>query len=552
MALTPGSVFAGYLIERRLGAGGMGSVYVARHPRLPRRVALKVLGEGLGAQPEFRARFEREAELAARLDHPNVVSVYDRGVEGDELWIAMQFVDGMDVDQLVKRSRGGLPPERAVYIVREAAKGLDSAHRRGLLHRDVKPANILVAEDADGEDQVLVTDFGIARALDQTTALTSTGAMPATLPFASPEQIEGQALDHRSDIYSLGCTLYVMLTGLLPFPRESQVAVINAHLTEPPPRVTLQNPSWPVEMDEVIARAMAKDPAHRYSSCRQLASAAQAALSGSDGVDRPTVPALFDAGAASPQPSKPSNTAVVEPDSLVRSDPTLAAASGAEPAEPAGEAVTVTPVPPSTRNKRVLIIGGAVAALVIVAAVVGVFAFAGGKTQNTPSAASSSAAPATSTAAAVGPWRAYDFVAKTLPGLVPDNPSGTGYQGTTCKPINAQADPIDDLDTEVPIARILCLPRASGKFAYSMQCNRDRTPQSLANFTNEMTDVHDEAWSRASGSGRVVYGTKSNGYSYVIVLFDGPARNFCRVVANGDKGVTAPDVYAGWFPNAPL
>src|ERR1700742_4234087 len=231
----------------------MGAVYAARHPRLPRRVALKVLSENLGNDPDFRSRFEREAELAARVDHPNVVSVYDRGVEGDQLWIAMQYVDGVDAHQLIKRGPSVLTPARAVFILAEAAKGLDSAHRRGLLHRDVKPANILVAEDADEGDHVVVTDFGIARALDQTSALTNVGSIAATLPFASPEQIAGRGLGHRSDIYSLGCTFYVMLTGSVPFPRDSQIAVMHAHLADPPPRVTAGNPSLPAEMDDVIA-----------------------------------------------------------------------------------------------------------------------------------------------------------------------------------------------------------------------------------------------------------------------------------------------------------
>src|SRR6202022_2694194 len=143
---------------------------------------------------------------------------------------------------------------------------------------DVKPANILVAEDPDEGDHVLVTDFGIARALDQTSALTNAGSVAATLPFASPEQIAGRELDHRSDIYSLGCTLFVMLTGSFPFPRDSQIAVMHAHLTDPPPRVTVQNPAFPTEMGEVIARAMAKEPEQRYRPCREFASAAQVAM----------------------------------------------------------------------------------------------------------------------------------------------------------------------------------------------------------------------------------------------------------------------------------
>ena len=548
MALTPGSVFAGYVIERRLGTGGMGAVYAARHPRLPRLVALKVLGEGLGSDPEFRARFEREAELAARVDHPNVVSVYDRGIEGDLLWIAMQFVDGVDVDQLVKRGPAVLTPSRAVFIISEAAKGLDSAHRRGLLHRDIKPANILVAEDADEGDQVLVTDFGIARALDQTTALTGVGSTPSTLPFASPEQLEGRQLDHRSDIYSLACTLYTMLTGSVPFPRESQVATIAAHLTEPPPRVTLRNPSLPAEMDEVIARAMAKDPAHRYQSCRQLAAAALAALSRS-WAPAPTVP---DQGVASALRSNPSIPPVAQPVSVVGSDPALAAASETEPVIEPSSPGTYPPSPSAPRNRRGLMVAGAVVAVVIVAVAVAIVAVKHGEKRNTTSAVSSSSAPAASSTAPVSPWRAYDFMAKALPGLMPDTPSGKGYQGATCQPVDASYEPIDDLEKEVPIARIVCHPPNGQVGEYHLECNRDRNPKVQEGWSRRVTDVHEEAWSRGSGSGRVSYGTLSPGVGVLEVTFDNPTRNFCLVDAYGTTGTTGQDIYNGWFRDAPL
>jgi serine/threonine protein kinase len=150
MTLRPGSVFAGYRIERTLGSGGMGTVYLARHPRLPRSVALKVLDPSAGADPEFRARFQREAELAARLDHPNVVEIYDRGSDDDQLWMSMRYVAGSDVAQLIGRRSRALPQSRVIEILAQAAEGLDAAHRRGLLHRDVKPANLLVATGDDG------------------------------------------------------------------------------------------------------------------------------------------------------------------------------------------------------------------------------------------------------------------------------------------------------------------------------------------------------------------------------------------------------------------
>ncbi|MGY0497484.1 protein kinase domain-containing protein [Nocardia sp. FBN12] len=286
MEFGPGAILAGYRIERRLGGGGMGAVYLAQHPRLPRRDALKVLDARLAVEPTFRARFEREADLAARLRHPNVVQIFDRGVDGDRLWIAMQFVDGLDAAQLLRQGLSVLTPERAVRIVAEAAEGLDYAHRQGLLHRDIKPANLLIARADDGTDEVLVTDFGIARSMGETTSLTSAGSVLGTLAYAAPEQLEGQPLDVRTDVYALGGTLYELLTGFVPFQRESPAALISAHLIEPPPRPSAGNPALPFALDAVIARAMAKNPDDRYASCGELADAAVAALTG--------IPALTD------------------------------------------------------------------------------------------------------------------------------------------------------------------------------------------------------------------------------------------------------------------
>lgn len=212
-ALRPGADFAGYRIERVLGVGGMGSVYAARHPRLPRLVALKLLHSSFAEDPVFRGRFEREAELAGRLDHPNIVTIHDRGREGSQLWISMQYVEGTDAETAVRT--GQMPPLRALYVAAATADALDYAHRAGMLHRDVKPANILIRDDpgATGPERVLLTDFGIAKARDEATALTRTGTLLATLRYASPEQLEGKPLDPRSDQYSLGCTLFHLLAG---------------------------------------------------------------------------------------------------------------------------------------------------------------------------------------------------------------------------------------------------------------------------------------------------------------------------------------------------
>ena len=563
MGMNPGSVFAGYRIERRLGVGGMGTVYAARHPRLPRRVALKVLGEHVGTDPEFRARFEREAELAARVDHPNVVSVYDRGVEGDQLWIAMQYVDGVDVHQLIKRGSSVLTPGRAAFILTEAAKGLDSAHRRGLLHRDVKPANILVAEDPDEGDHVLVTDFGIARALEETSALTNAGSIPATLPFASPEQIAGRELDARSDIYSLGCTLYVMLTGSFPFPRDSQIAVMHAHLTDPPPQITLENPSLPTEMDDVIARAMAKDPEHRYRSCRELAAAAQAALLRSEGGDASSAATML--AVDYPSYPDPSNTAVTRPHSIISPEHAATAYAGAMmPADMADTRVpTSGALPPaapghapsSPRRKRGMIVGAAVVAVVVGLVVAASVVLRGGQPHDTPVAGTSSAAPTPSTEAPAGPWQAYEFVAKALPGLMPDSPSGTAYLGATCQPADIRFEPIDGVETAVPVARLVCIPArgAQSKYVanYIVICNSDRTPQTLAGVADTLTAPRTEQWSRGGGAGQIMYGNH-NGAGAVAISFDSPTRTFCTVVANGNDGTSGQDVYDHWFLDAPL
>ncbi|MQY28992.1 serine/threonine protein kinase PknE [Nocardia aurantia] len=272
MPLESGSVFAGHTIERVLGVGGMGVVYLARHPRLERSIALKVLSTNVSEDGRVRARFEREALLAARLDHPDIVPVYDRsGPESDTLWISMKHVPGGDVAQLLARSGGPLPPPRAVRLITGAAYGLDYAHQHGVLHRDVKPANILVEQDERGQERAVLTDFGIARAFDE--AETTTGTT-ASFAYVAPERLRGEPVETRADVYSLGCTLYEMLTGSTPFPRASPGAMIAAHLNEQPPRPSLVRPGLPPGFDAVIATALAKRPADRFPTCVALAEAA--------------------------------------------------------------------------------------------------------------------------------------------------------------------------------------------------------------------------------------------------------------------------------------
>ncbi|SUA78929.1 Serine/threonine-protein kinase pknF [Nocardia otitidiscaviarum] len=274
--LKTGDVFAGFTIERLLGQGGMGSVYLARHPRLGKLTALKLLNRELFADREVRARFEREADLVAQLDHPNIVAVYDRGSEDAQLWISMQYVDGVDAASVQTAT---LPPERAVQIIEGVADALDYAHSRGVLHRDVKPANIMLARAVGGHgERVFLTDFGIARLREDSTHLTQAGMFTATLAYASPEQMTGGRLDHATDQYSLGCALYWLLTGIGPFDSPNPGEIISGHLHFMPYPASMRRPGLSPAVDAVIAKAMAKRPADRFHTCAEFAAAARRAL----------------------------------------------------------------------------------------------------------------------------------------------------------------------------------------------------------------------------------------------------------------------------------
>ncbi len=273
-----------------LGAGGMGTVYLAQQPRLGRRVALKVLTETFGLDPKTRSAFDREAAVAARLDHPNIVPVYDRSPAGDpSLWLTMRYIDGGDVATLLDVNPGGLAPARAIRILADAARALDYAHAQGVLHRDVKPANLLIDNDQRHGERAVLTDFGIARTLDDTVTMSG---IAVSFAYAAPERFTSADSDHRADIYSLGCTLFQLLTGQPPFPRKDQAAVVGAHLTAPPPAPRDVRPELPAELDAVIATALAKAPQERYSSCLALAEAATQALYPSEEVS-PTVRATI-------------------------------------------------------------------------------------------------------------------------------------------------------------------------------------------------------------------------------------------------------------------
>jgi serine/threonine-protein kinase len=271
MPLGRGQVFAGYTIVRLLGSGGMGEVYLAEHPRLPRHDALKVLPADVSADPEFRSRFNREADLAATLFHPHIVGVHDRGEFEGQLWIAMDYVEGTDAGQLMNaRYSDGLSEHDVCAIVTAVAGALDYAHQRGLLHRDVKPANILLTEPEDGERRILLADFGIARQLADVSGLTVTNMTVGTVAYAAPEQLMGADLDGRADQYALAATAFHLLTGSPPFQHSNPVAVISQHLTATPPKLSDRRPEL-AYLDPVLSTALAKDPADRFVRCREFA-----------------------------------------------------------------------------------------------------------------------------------------------------------------------------------------------------------------------------------------------------------------------------------------
>jgi len=272
--LAPGARVAGYRLEKLVGVGGMAVVYRARDERLGRVVALKLLaGDEL-----VQRRFTREARAVAAVDHPHIIPVYDAGEAGGVLYIAMRFVDGDDLRVIVNRE-GGLRPRRAAAFVSPVASALDAAHGAGLVHRDVKPGNILVDAAPGRPAHVYLSDFGLARGMMSADGLTRAGQFLGTPDYAAPEQISGRDVDGRADQYALGCVTYALLTGSVPFKREVPMAVLYAHLSAPPPRVTAVRSDLAEDVDQVVARAMAKEPDDRYASCGDFADALREALS---------------------------------------------------------------------------------------------------------------------------------------------------------------------------------------------------------------------------------------------------------------------------------
>ena len=273
---------AGYRIEEVAGRGGMGVVYRAQHMHLGRTVALKLLNPELAASEEFRERFIREARAAAELEHPNIVPVYDAGEVEGRLYLAMKFIEGTDLAQLLEQE-GKIGPERAVPLLEQLASALDAAHKNGLIHRDVKPANALL----DG-DRLYLTDFGLTRRVDSTRPLTATGRAVGTAAYLAPEQIRGEALDRRVDVYALGCVTYQCLAGEPPYLRDTDMLIMWAHVGAEPPSLSAERPDLPATVDRVIQKALAKAREDRYDTCGQLVSELKRALNPSQPLETPS------------------------------------------------------------------------------------------------------------------------------------------------------------------------------------------------------------------------------------------------------------------------
>ena len=298
--LPAGARVADYRLDEQIGQGGMAVVYRAYDLPLERQVALKILDPALAQDEEFQQRFIRESRAAAAVDHPNIIPVFGAGQADGVLFIAMRFVAGADVRTLLDRL-GPLPAPRVAGIVAQVAAALDSAHHRGLVHRDVKPANILLdAGQAGGHaDHVYLSDFGLSKQALASLGLTGAGQLVGTLDYLAPEQITGGPVDGRADLYALACTAFEMLAGSPPYRRDHRLAVLGAQLSQPPPLLTGIRPGLPPEVDQVMARALAKSPDDRYHRCQDFAAALGSAL------DQAGLPAAPDAGylrATEPRP----------------------------------------------------------------------------------------------------------------------------------------------------------------------------------------------------------------------------------------------------------
>src|ERR1700734_3186816 len=298
-----GDEFAGYRLRAVLGKGGMSTVYQAENPRLGNVIALKVLAPELASDDIFRTRFLEESRIAAAMNHPHVIPIHDMGSTDGLLYIAMRCVSGTDLRQMIAK-RGRLLPDTAIFLLSQAARALDAAHRRGLVHRDVKPGNLLTERGTDDSDpdHLYLADFGITKPAIGRTGPTTAGAFLGTIDYVAPEQIRGLSVLGMADQYSLGCVLYECLSGRVPFEKDLDAAIIWAHLEEPPTRLTPLRPALPPAIDEVCARVLAKQPGDRYENCREFVAAARQALAMPDPALAASAPAAWSPRVLRPLP----------------------------------------------------------------------------------------------------------------------------------------------------------------------------------------------------------------------------------------------------------
>ena len=396
--LPAGHVVGAYRIEELAGRGGMGVVYRATHLALDRAAAVKVITPDLAADEAFRERFKRESRIAASIEHPHVIPVYDSGEVDGMLYIAMRFIQGTDLRALI-REHGRVDAKRAAKILSQVGSALDAAHARGLVHRDIKPANVLIATE-NGTDHAFLTDFGLTKHSGSKSGLTGTGMWVGTVDYVAPEQIEGGQVDGRADIYALGCVFYELLTGRVPYDVESEVSKIWAHMSSPPPSLADAAPDLPTQLDDVIRRAMAKSADERFPSAGDLGRAAVAAAEGRDvaapersvaaGAAAPggeatavgQVPSDATAQAPAPQPTAFAQPPAAPPEEAAPPSSTGGAPPPSQPTPAFGQTFPPPPThppshaPPPPRSKAPLI-GGIVAGAVVLV-IVAVVLLAGG------------------------------------------------------------------------------------------------------------------------------------------------------------------------------
>jgi hypothetical protein len=367
----------------------MGVVYRARQLALDRVVALKLIAPELSGDEAFRRRFARESRIAASLDHPNVIPVYEAGEQDGVLFIAMRYVPGTDLRRVL-RTEGRIDLLRATRLVAQIGSALDAAHKQGLVHRDVKPANILVAAGADGEHAYL-SDFGLTKHVTSHGGLTATGQWVGTLDYVAPEQVQGRHVDARADVYSLGCVLFEAVCGHVPFERDADMAKLFAHVSHAPPRPSDLVPGLPAVLDDVVLRALAKSPSDRYQSAGDLG---RAALAAAERRGLPAVEGSVAAGAAAPvghaaHPTEPKTQPSVAGTRLDSTPPTPAAWTPV-PGGPAQPARRSRAVPIALMVAALILAGGGVAAALITS---------GRKANNSPRRAAASASPTRATQA---------------------------------------------------------------------------------------------------------------------------------------------------------